>query len=166
MIEESNKNLHKFKFEYDDSEESQYVRKLYGEKYLLETNIEKKMQLENWIVKLYQQIEITTANHERYKQLKSKQIILSDDDINKVKDIIRDNFKGQKRWTDGTEFCNDEDFLNKELGKIMYNINRPRLGYTGKTHYGPLHSYSYENLNKLFAIFGRKFSIFKWILDA
>jgi hypothetical protein len=165
MIEEST-NLPKFKFEYDNSEESQYVRKLYGERYLLETNIEKKMQLENWIVNLYKQIEISAANCERYKQLKTKEIILSDDDINKAKDIIRDNFKGQKTWIDGTEFCHDEDFVNKELGKIMYNINRPKLGYTGKTHYGPLHSYSYENLNKLFAIFGRKISIFKWISHA
>jgi hypothetical protein len=90
-------------------------------------------------------------------------IALNDNDINKAKDIIRNNFKGQKSWTDGYEFCNDEDFLNKELGKIMYNINRPRLGYSGKTHYGPLHSYSCENLNKLFEIFGRKISIYKWL---
>jgi hypothetical protein len=156
MTEEVLTDLHKFKFEYDDSEESQYVRKMYGDKYLQETNEEKKTKLKNLIVKLYSSIEVDKANSNRYNQIKSKQYVLSEDDIKKAKDIIRDNFKGKKRWTDGTEFSNDEDFLNSQLAKIKYNINRPRLGYNGKTHFGPLYSYSYENLNRLYEIFGKK----------
>ena len=53
MTEEINTNLHKFKFEYVDSEESKYVRKMYGDKYLQETNEEIKTKLEILIVKLY-----------------------------------------------------------------------------------------------------------------
>jgi hypothetical protein len=160
MIE--TQNLHKFKFEYDDSEESQYVRKLYGNRYLQETNEEEKQKLENLIIKLYYHIETDKKNYERYMQRQTKQYALTKDDINKVKEIISINFKGMKRWTDGSEFCNDEDFLNREFEKVAYYINRPRLGYTGKTHYGPLHSYSNENLKKLFEIFGRKIPIFNW----
>jgi hypothetical protein len=166
MIEESTTSLYKFKFEYDDSEESQYVRKLYGEKYLQETNEERKMKLEKFIVELYNRIEADKANYERYMKLKSKQVVLSEDDINKVKDIIRETFKGMKTWTDGSEFYNDEDFLQRQLGKIAFNINRPRLGHNRKTHFGPLHSYSYGDLNKLREIFGRKIPIFKWVSNS
>jgi hypothetical protein len=163
MTEEATANLHKFKFEYDDSEESQYVLKLYGKKYLQETNEEKKKKLEMFIVELYHSIEIDKSNYKRYMQLKSKEYILTEDEINKVKNIIRDTFKGKKRWTDGHEFYNDEDFLDSQFAKIKFYINQPRLGYNGKTHNGPLHAYSYENLNKLCKIFGRKYPIFKWI---
>lgn len=162
MIEEYITNLHKFKFEYDDSEESQYVRKLYGEKYLQETNEEQKTKLEKLIVELYNNIETDKANYDRYMKLKSKQYLLTENEIADVKNIIRETFKGKTRWTDGYEFCNDEDFLNREFEKVRFYINRPRLGYNGKTHFGPMHSYSYENLNKLRKIFGRKFPIFKW----
>jgi hypothetical protein len=157
-------NLHKFKFEYDDSEESQFVRKLYGNRYLQETNGEEKQKLKNLIIKLYNNIEDDKSNYERYMQRKTKQYVLTEDDINKAKNIISINFKGMKA-TDGSEFYNNEDFINRQFEKVVYNINRPRLGYTGKTHYGPLHSYSNENLKKLFEIFGRKIPIFKWNLN-
>ena len=165
MIEETTKNSYKFKFEYDDSEESQYVRKLYGEKYLQETNEEEKTKLEKLIVKLYQRIEIDNLHHQRYIQLKSKQYVLSEQEIDEVKNIIRNTFRGKKRWTDGHEFCNDEDFLNEQFSKIKFYINQPRLGYNRKTHYGPLHSYSCENLFRLREIFGRKIPFFKWNLE-
>jgi hypothetical protein len=162
MTEEIDTNLYKFKFEYVDSEESKYVRKMYGDKYLQETNEEIKTKLEILIVKLYHLIEVHEANYDRYIKLKTNQYVLSEEDITKAKDIIRETFAGKKA-RDGTEFYNDEDFLNREITKIKCNINLPRLGYNGKTHFGPLYSYSTENLNKLYDIFGRRFSAFKWI---
>ena len=100
------------------------------------------------------------VNYDRYIKLKTKQCILSEEDIHKVKDIIRNTFKGKTRWTDGSEFYNDEDFLEREFGNIRFNINRPGLGYNRKTHVGPLHAYSHESINKFREIFGRKFPFF------
>ena len=62
-----------FKFEYDDSEESQYVRKWYGERYLLETDEEKRAKLKMDIIKVYRLIDLDKSQHERYKQIQSKQ---------------------------------------------------------------------------------------------
>jgi hypothetical protein len=151
---------HKFKFEYDDSEESQYVRKLYGEKYLQETDPEQKIKWENLIIQLYRYIEIDRIQYERYMQLKTKQYVLSPDDIRKVKDIICDNFKGKTRY-DGSEYDCDEEFLNKEFAFIRYHINRPILRIN--RHYGPLYLYSYESLRALIEILGKRKSLYKWI---
>ena len=153
----------KFKFEYDNSEESQYVRKMFGEKYLQEKEEERKKKLEKYIVELYDEIDIDRANYARYIQLKTKQIVLTDDDIEKTRDIIRDTFKGQKRWPDGLDLSEDDNYVNYQFERVLVNINRPRLGYNGKTHVGPLHAYSYQNIYKLWGIFGRRFPMYKWI---
>ena len=91
MTEEINTNLHKFKFEYVDSEESKYVRKMYGDKYLQETNEEIKTKLEILIVKLYHLIKVHEANYDRYIKLKTNQCVLSEEDI-----LLLDGFQMKK----------------------------------------------------------------------
>ena len=146
-----------FKFEYDDSEESQYVRKWYGEKYLRETDEEKRAKLKMDIIKMYRLIDMDKSQHERYKQIQAKQYTLSEHDRNEAKHVIRENFRSNKQWWEKCgEHSDNEEFWNKQLGNVMWNLNRPRFGYNGKTHFGPLHSYSHESINQLRMIFGKK----------
>jgi hypothetical protein len=146
-----------FKFEYDDNEESQYVRKLYGEKYLRETDEEKRAKLKMDIMRVYRLIDMDKSQHERYKQIQAKQYTLSEHDRTEAKHIIRENFRSNKRWMEQCgEHPGNEEFWNRQLGIVMWNLNRPRFGYNGKTHVGPLHLYSHESINKLRMIFGKK----------
>ena len=126
------------------------MRKLYGENYLRETDEEKKAKLKMNIIRVYHLIDLDKSQCERYNQIQSKQYILSEDDMNEAKRIIRENFLSNKQWMEACgEHPGNEEFWNKQLGNVMWNLNRPRFGYNGKTHVGPLHLYSHESINKL-----------------